>query len=383
MSSPVTSYADLALLPEGLHDDLPPAAQSEAAAIDGLMACFAQNGFERVKPPLIEFEESLLSGPGAGVSRHMFRLMDPISQRMMGLRSDMTTQVARIASTRLAQAERPLRLCYSGQVLRVRGSQLRPERQFAQAGAELIGIDDPAADVEIVMLAAQSLAAVGVRTLTIDLTVPSLVPLLAQELGLAGEEADRARRAIDGRDGAAVATLPEPARTFFAQLMQAAGPAEEALAALAAMTLPEVALPLVARLSTVVEALRRESDGLMLTIDPGESRGFEYQTGISFTLLVRGVRGELGRGGRYDLASGETANGVTLYLDSVMRAVPEADDVPRVYLPYGTSYAEAMALQAEGWHTVRGLDESAEPLAEARRLGCSHILKGGKPEPLL
>lgn len=381
MSSPTTSYADLALLPEGLHDDLPPAAQSEAAAIDRLMECFALNGFERVKPPLIEFEESLLSGPGAGVSRHMFRLMDPISQRMMGLRADMTTQVARIASTRLARAERPLRLCYSGQVLRVRGSQLRPERQFAQAGVELIGVDDPAADVEVVLLAAQSLGAVGVEQLTIDLTVPSLVPLLAQELGLAGEVADQARKAMDARDGAAVAGLPEPVREFFGQLMEAAGPAEEALAALAAMALPQAAQPLVDRLRTVVEALRRENDALMLTIDPGESRGFEYQTGISFTLLVRGVRGELGRGGRYDLASGETANGVTLYLDSVMRAIPETEEEPRVFLPYGTPYAVAMALQAEGWRTVRGLDAAADPVAEARRLSCDRILKDGQPAP--
>src|SRR3546814_4732936 len=85
-----------------------------------------------------------------------FRLMDPVSQRMMGLRADMTPQVARIATTRLKKAPRPLRLCYGGQVLQVRGSQLRPERQFAQAGVELIGAPEESADAEVVLLAIRS-----------------------------------------------------------------------------------------------------------------------------------------------------------------------------------------------------------------------------------
>ena len=376
------SYADLALLPEGLHDDLPPFAGREADVIERLVAACEASGYDRVKPPLIEFEESLLSGPGAGVSRHMFRLMDPISQRMMGLRSDMTTQVARIASTRLKAAERPLRLCYAGQVLRVRGSQLRPERQFAQAGVELIGTDDDAGDAEVVLLAAEALAAVGVKHLTIDLTVPSLVPLLARELGLSDEVAEVARRALDGRDGAAVAALPKPARQFFADLMTAAGPADEALSALRALNLPESASPLIDRLAGLVAALNSEGEGIALTVDPGESRGFEYQTGVSFTLLVKGVRGELGRGGRYSLITGEPATGFTLYMDSVMRAVPEAATPARLLLPYGTPRAAARGLQAEGWRTVCVLDPAADPRAEAKRLGCSHMLSSGKPEAL-
>src|SRR3546814_6985081 len=100
----------------------------------------------------------------------MFRVMDPVSQRMMGRRNDVTLQVARIAATRLRDAVRPLRMAYAGQVLRVRGSQLRPERQFAQAGFELIGSDALAADVETGVLAAEAVAALGVPGLSLDLT---------------------------------------------------------------------------------------------------------------------------------------------------------------------------------------------------------------------
>lgn len=126
-----------ALLPAGLRDLLPPAAAFEASVVDRLVSHFAGFGYERVKPPLIEFEESLLAGTGAATAMQTFRVMDPMSQRMLGLRADITIQVARIATTRLKNAPRPLRLSYAGQILRVRGSQLHPERQFSQCGIEL------------------------------------------------------------------------------------------------------------------------------------------------------------------------------------------------------------------------------------------------------
>src|SRR5487761_2258448 len=150
-----------ALLPAGLRDLLPPEAATEAAAVEALMEVFAAHGYARIRPPLLEFEDSLLAGSGAAVADQTFRLMDPDSQRMMGLRADTTPQVVRIATTRLAGAPRPLRLSYAGQCLRVRGGQLSPERQVAQAGIELIGHDSPDADAEIVLVGAEALAAVG------------------------------------------------------------------------------------------------------------------------------------------------------------------------------------------------------------------------------
>ncbi|MBT5413208.1 MAG: ATP phosphoribosyltransferase regulatory subunit, partial [Rhodospirillaceae bacterium] len=115
---------DDALLPAGLRDVLPPDAAHEAGVVAGLLTTFERRGYQRVKPPLVEFEESLLRESGAAMAAHTIRVMDPVSQRMMGLRADMTLQVARIATTRLAKAPRPLRLSYAGDVLRVRGTQL-------------------------------------------------------------------------------------------------------------------------------------------------------------------------------------------------------------------------------------------------------------------
>ena len=126
------------LLPTGLSDVLYPDAKIQAKTIEKLLDVFSNFGYLRVKPPLVEYEETLLSdGPGIVLKDSTFRIMDPLSQKMMALRSDVTAQISRIASTRLSHLPRPLRLSYSGDVLRVKGDSFNMERQKTQVGAEL------------------------------------------------------------------------------------------------------------------------------------------------------------------------------------------------------------------------------------------------------
>ncbi len=228
-----------ALLPTGMHDLLPPEAEIEAAVVSQLMATLASHGYERVKPPLVEFEENLLSGAGAAMAATTFRLMDPVSHRMIGVRADMTPQIARIAATRLGDAPRPLRLSYAGQVLRVTGSEIRPERQVGQVGAELIGAAGAAADVEAIAVAGEALAAIGLPHLSVDLTLPTLVPAMAEAYGIAGARAAALRAALDHKDAAAVAAVAGAAGELFGELLAAAGPAATALGALDRLDLPD------------------------------------------------------------------------------------------------------------------------------------------------
>src|SRR5579871_318010 len=218
-----------ALLPAGLRDLLPPDAETEASAVEAIMDVFAGHGYQRVKPPLLEFEDGLLVGSGAAVAEQTFRLMDPVSQRMMGLRADTTPQVARIATTRLVGAPRPLRLSYAGQCLRVRGNQLAPDRQIAQAGIELIGPDSPAADAEIVLVGAAALAALGLTRTSFDLTLPALVPILLDDAGFTGVARGGISHALDRKDAAAVARLGGALAPTLTELLLAAGPADRAL----------------------------------------------------------------------------------------------------------------------------------------------------------
>jgi len=372
----------IGLLPNGLADTLTPDAGHESACIEGLMSAFAAWGYDRIKPPLVEFEESLLDGPGQAVAGDMFRLMDPVSQRMMGVRPDITPQIARIAVTRLANAPRPLRLSYGGQVLRIRGSQLRTERQFTQVGVELIGAPELAADAEVISLAWRSLTDLGVNRISIDLNLPLLVPAVCAGLGMAAEDAERARLALDRKDAAAVAEFGDGVGELLGQMLAAAGPADKALAKLLALDLPKEAKNQVERLASAVALVRTAAPGLSLTVDATEFRGLEYQSGICFTIFARGVRGELGRGGRYELSSGEMATGFSLFGDSLMRALPAAVSSEKVFLPVGTSVEDADAVRANGHATVQGFAAGEDAPAEARRLGCSHIFSAGQVQQL-
>ncbi len=373
----MTQSLEKALLPAGLGDGLPPLADFEADMVDRLMASFRSHGYERVKPPLIEFEESLLAGPGAALAEQTFRVMDPQSQRMMGVRPDITLQVARIAATRLRNAPRPLRLSYNGQVLRVRGTQLRPERQFAQAGFELIGDSGVPGDAEVLTLAAEALAELGVTGLSVDIALPTLVPAMCQALGFSADKTKNLRLALDRKDAAGVAQAAGAHADLFAGLLAAGGPADRALERLDALALPPRLRPMVAEVRALLERVRAAMPDLALTVDPCEFRGFEYQTGLSFTVFARGVRGELGRGGRYALEDGEAATGFTVYLDSLLRALPAPDRVPALYVPFGTDLGLLRQFRRDGWRTVAGLAPVADDGAEALRLGCTHVVAGG------
>lgn len=368
----MNDFANRALLPAGLRDILPLDAEHEANVVGHLMAHFAAQGYERVKPPLIEFEETLLSGAGAATASHCFRVMDPMTQRMMGVRADMTPQVARIAVTRLAGAARPLRLSYGGQVLRVKGSQLRPERQFGQAGIELIGPDSAAADAEVAVLAAEALSELGVNGVSIDLSVPTLVPTMLAELNLNAEES--LRGSLDHKDAAAVTAMGGPAAPLLSALLSSVGPADRALSILDGLDLPPAAAAIRARLAEVVALIRAAAPEIVLTVDPVENRGFEYHTGIAFTLFGRSLSGEVGRGGRYLAGGVEPATGASLFMDTVLAGLPGANPPRRVFVPAGTPRAWAQALRAQGWVTVAGLEAAADEAAEATRLGCGHRL---------
>ncbi len=371
-----------ALLPTGLADLLPPDAETEAQAVATMMEVFAAHGYERVKPPLLEFADGLLAGTGAAMAEQTFRLMDPDTHRMLGLRADMTPQVARIAGTRLAGRARPLRLSYAGQCLRVRGGQIDPNRQVAQAGIELIGPDAPAADAEMVLLAAEALGALGLGRLSFDLTMPPLAPALLDAAGIEGAARAALTRAMDRKDAAGLARHGGPVAGLLTGLLLSAGPAGPALEALERAELGAGPAALRGRLRASVEAIRARAPGLRLTLDPLEFRGFRYHTGLCVTVFAPGRAAELGRGGRYVSGGNEPATGLTLYPDTILSVCAAPAARPRAFLPWGAAPEAGAGLRRAGYATVPALDGDAEPGHEAARLGCTHILRDGDAVPL-
>ncbi len=370
-----------ALLPAGLRDILPHDAEREAKVIEQTMAFAAGYGYERVKPPLVEFEETLFSGAGAATAAQCFRVMDPSSQRMMAVRADMTPQVARIAVSRLAGMPRPLRLSYAGQVLRVKGSQLRPERQFAQVGVELIGSLSPAADAEVAVLAGEALRALGVKGVSVDLSLPTLVPTLLRELNLTPDDA--LRGGLDHKDAAAVAAEGGAAAPLLLALLSAVGPVNRALQILAPLALPPETRSAVNHLGNTAALIHEAAPDLILTVDPVENRGFEYHTGVTFTLFGHDLFGELGRGGRYLTGNGEPGVGATLFMDTVLEGLSQTPSQKprRVFVPWSMT-AGGRELRSQGWVTVMGLGLLLDDQAEAKRLGCDFFLAADGVRPV-
>jgi ATP phosphoribosyltransferase regulatory subunit len=363
------------LLPEGLEDRLPQSTAAAARIERAVLAVLDAHGYDRVRPPLIEFLQSMASRMDGVKTRKLFRFVDPRSLRTLALRSDMTPQVGRIAASGLAGKPRPLRLCYAGQVVRIAGDQLDPRRENLQLGAELIGRDTAAAAAEIVELAIASLEAAGARGISVDFTLPDMVDTLAaKELTLAPEQVQAVRRELDAKDAGG---LRDAGGEAYVPLLYASGPFEEAIAKLAGT---DTGGALASRIDGLSRIAARVEGRARLTLDPVERHGFEYQTWFGFSLYAEGVRGTLGRGGTYRIGgSDEPATGFSLYPEELVEAV-KADEPLRaaLFLPLGHDTAAAARLRAEGWRTVAALDESDE----ARALGCSHRLEGGEPRAL-
>jgi ATP phosphoribosyltransferase regulatory subunit len=193
------------------------------------------------------------------------------------------------------------------------------------------------------------------------------------------------RVALDQKDSVGVAQHGGSAAATLNAMLAATGPAVDALAALGALDLPPLAAAERDLLCDMVALVQDAVPSLPLTLDPVENRGFEYHTGIGFTIFAAASIDELGSGGRYrahvDGGDDEPATGFTLYVDSIVGVLPAPALPPRVLLPAGTPEETARTLRADGWISVAALEAVDDAGAEARRLGCSHVLADGKPVP--
>lgn len=364
------------LLPQGFRDRMPPEAEAAARAMTAALGAIGARGYRRVTPPLAEFEDALVGRLKSAGARDLLRVLDPASRRMLALRPDITPQVGRIAGTRLAAAPRPLRLCYAGTVVRLVGGQLNPARELTQLGAELIGRDTVAAAAEIVAIAVDALHAAGATGVSVDLTLPDLVDLLAAgPLPLDPERRDRVRAILDAKDAGALVAAGAAA---YLPLLEATGPFTQAIARLRALGFGEVLQSRLAGLEAIVAPL---GDDVRLTLDPTERHGFEYQSWFGFSLFAEGHGAELGRGGSYtvvhDDGQEEPAVGVSLYPDPLF-AVTGSGGRGRLFLPIGHDPAAAAAARADGWITVAAIDEGCDAAA----LDCTHRMTGNEPQPI-
>ena len=364
------------LLPSGLSDVLYPQSEQNDHARMAVMSAIAQFGYQLVSPPLIEFEETLVDDVmGASLSTQTFRLLDPISRRMMGVRADMTAQMARISGTRLAHLPRPLRLAYHGDVLRVVPELLNPERQMAQAGAEIIGRDDDAAALEILLVGITALKAASIGALTVDLSLPQLTEIMLAQ----SKQPDQLAELVDQRNISALADSDQPEAGMLARILQASGNDIDRLKAVAS-ELPAPVASQLERLTSLAEQIIALDDDISVTLDPLDRQGDGYHSSIGFALYSEGSRGAIAAGGAYVTPYQEPAIGLSIYMERVQRILPAPHIQEQLYIAANAGSATALKYIRTGRRIIMGSPD-ANPDEEARNLGCKFIIRSAQSEP--
>lgn len=357
------------LLPEGVDEVLPP----EAARLESLrrrvLDLHASWGYELVIPPFIEYLDSLLVGTGSDLDLKTFKLTDQLTGRLMGVRADMTPQVARI-DARSRRDEACARFCYLGTVLHALPDGFTRTRSPVQVGAELYGHAGFESDCEISSLMLETISIAGVDNVHVDLGHVGIFRALARQAEIRDDEESSLhdalqRKARDEIEAQLEATsASKSVSRMIAALADLNG--DEAVLADARTALAqghkEVAAA-IDRLERIAEVIKMRYPGAPLHVDLAELRGYRYHTGVVFAALVPGHGQEIARGGRYDAIGSafgrpRPATGFSTDLKSLLMLADRVDDTldaATILAPWSSSpglMARVNALRARGERVV-------------------------------
>lgn len=386
----MTLQSDRWVLPEGVDEVLAPESWRLEAARRRLLDMYRLWGYELIRPPLIEYLESLLVGAGRDLDLQTFKLTDQLNGRMMGVRSDMTMQAARIDAR--GEGDAPARYCYLGSILRTRPEGPGGSRSPLQIGAELFGHKGVDSDIEILSLMLESLRAVGIADVYLDLGHVVVYRSLVHSAGLS-DDAEAALFDIIQRKSAPDLQAfinerglqTEVAEKLLALMELNGGPevidiARERLGD-AGAELDEA----LETLGTLARRMQAYYPEVPLHIDLAELRGYRYKTGVVFAAFTPGHGRELARGGRYDdigasFGRARPATGFSADLNALaaIGELPAEASTDAVYAPAEEDeglFETVRQLREEGRRVIIGLPGID---VEPRQLGCdSRLVKKG------
>jgi ATP phosphoribosyltransferase regulatory subunit len=349
------------VLPDHIADVLPSEARHIEELRRSLLDTARSHGYELVMPPLLEHIESLLTGTGESLDLHTFKLVDQLSGRTLGLRADSTPQVARI-DAHLLNRQGVARLCYCGPVVHTRSERPSASREPLQFGAEIYGHAGLEADLEALELAQACLRSAGLRELQVDLADVRIIDAVLDPLGLPAATVARLHAALTAKD---VAELRLLSRALTAA-------AQRDLIALATLFGDASVLAEARRVLTPSPALHAALDelkwladhvqGMSVSFDLSDLRGYAYYTGVRFAVFARDARGpatDIARGGRYDEVGAvfgrkRPAVGFSLDLKELVACVAPRPLVAAIRAPWGmdASLRQAIAALRIQGHTV-------------------------------
>lgn len=370
------------LLPENIADILPPEARRIEAWRSRLLDLFRVHGYQLVIPPMLEYLESLLTGTGEDLDLRTFKLVDQLSGRMMGVRADITPQVARI-DAHLLNRDGVTRLCYAGPVLHARPRGLNSTREPLQIGAEVYGHAGIESDLEIQHLLLDALLACGVQGARLDLGHVGVFRAICRHGKVSADIEAQLQELLAAKDVSTLVELTEGMGSVTRDALRALPRlygGEEALRE-AARVLP--ALPEIRSALADLGRLSGEA-GYAVSIDLADLRGYHYHSGVVFAAYVPGEANAVALGGRYDevgkaFGRARPATGFSMDLYDLARFAPIPDDPGAILAPCNSDSALAEAvrrLRNEGQVVISDLPGHEGARGE---LGCDRelVLVGG------
>ncbi|MBC3811189.1 ATP phosphoribosyltransferase regulatory subunit [Undibacterium aquatile] len=350
------------LLPENIADVLP----SEARKIEDLRRVFLDHfrlyGYELVMPPLLEYIESLLTGAGQDMNLRTFKLVDQISGRTMGVRADMTTQVARI-DAHLLNRSSVTRLCYAGNVLHTKPSGLHATREPIQIGAEIYGHAGLEADAEIQELVIACLRLAGIEQVRLDLCHVGVLRAILETDPLAKQQENILFALLESKDIPSIKSVSEG---FSPEVRRALQVLPTLYGDVSVITRARKELPNLGGVMSALSELEYLANLVgndKVTIDLADLRGYHYHSGVMFSAFVPGLPNAVARGGRYDhvgeaFGRSRPATGFSLDLRELARLMPVAERKGAIRAPWSRDaglLSKIAALRSEGEVVIQNL----------------------------
>lgn len=320
------------LLPEGFKDEVSNHAAIEHKYKNIIINLFQFNGYELVKTPLIEFADRINE-------KNSLKIKVKKDQKKLALRDDITMQISRLSSARLLNKPRPLKLCYYGEVIRDKGSILRPERQFLQIGAECIGENSHLADVEIIELAYNALSSVGIKSISIELSSRVFLDRLYQSIDSLFE-LGKLKSFIRKKDINNVLKLIESKHhKYLKNIFSCTGNFFDNQNKLDKLKIDNKNKSEINNLIKIYDIFSNKYPDVNFLLDLTEVDDKHYHNSVRFTIFADNVRGEIARGGRYISNNGhkkENATGFTCYMDTILRASSNIEKANKILIPFNT-----------------------------------------------
>ncbi len=361
------------LLPEGFRDSLPELATKENKVNSTFIKLMQKNGFLLVKPPLLEFESSLFFLLDDKEESNSFRVLDPISQKMMGIRSDITVQIARISCGSLIELPRPLKVCYSGEVLRVKNNSLNLSRQATQIGSEIIGINQHQCENEIISLMIESLKLLRIKKFFINFTMPTLISAIVKDFKLSKSDLEFVRDRFNNKNSEGLEKISKQLKNISEALIDSVGDAALNLKKLRKIKLTKNIKLEIQSFIKITSRIIKDFPNLEILIDPLEIDESNYHTGIAFKVFSENLK-ELFSGGNYKV-SNENCIGFSGFTESLLlESFLTKSLIKKILIPKSIDIELKKNLQQKGFVTFQAIKKlnKKQIKAEAIKQECNY-----------